>query len=65
MKLVQSRLIYRINTGMYIYIPPSNGWMPLVSKSALRYLADMVGASNVSVNYDTAELDIQYEPTKN
>jgi hypothetical protein len=47
-------VICRINSSLCMYLPAANGWMPLQSTTALRYLADITGACNASVNYDVA-----------
>jgi hypothetical protein len=49
-RLMELRVICRINSSLCMYLPAANGWMPLKSSVALRYIADITGGANASVN---------------
>jgi hypothetical protein len=52
--LINHEYIHRINGSLCIYIAAANGWMPLRSTAALRFIADITGGASASVNYSVA-----------
>ena len=52
--LIEHKYIRKINSSVCIYISAANGWVPLRSTAALRYIADMTGGESASVNYAIA-----------
>ena len=55
-RLMSSKYVGKINNVLCIYIAAANGWMPIMSRVALRFIADACGAHNATVSYDRAAM---------
>ena len=51
---IEDRRIVRYRNGVYMFVPPCGSWLHIRSPESARYMANMVGLENVTINYTMA-----------
>ena len=51
---LEDRRIVRHRNGVYVFVPPCGSWLHMRSPESARYIANVVGMENVTVNYMVA-----------
>ena len=51
---IEDRRIVRYRNGVYMFVPPCGSWLHIRSPESARYMANVVGLENVTVNYTMA-----------